>query len=367
MEKNWGVSSPLGRIIIPNKNDRKKFNARNPLQKEAVCDKCYYISTTRICPICHHDLSGTKIHDDIFVLSLIGAKNTGKTNFLTVLLHKLLITKRLGKDMLLDFEAANEETLRKSEEEYLTPTYVNNTVVDSTKSVAIDKNIKEPLIFTMRIMKKTLFGGKKISKVSTLVIFDVAGEDLTSPEYMDKDLKHIVKSDAFIFLIDPLQIPQVAKLLKIDPLPIGMEFKISQILDRLTKHIKDKKSIPDLEQISTPMAVVISKMDKLKPFLLNSKRLDKDHTHRAGFDTTDFQIVDSEVKYLLEHYNFGGLCEAFTSRFSDTAFLGVSALGSDPVLEEKGQRIDQLNPKRLEDPFLWILFMKNLIKSSPYL
>jgi hypothetical protein len=362
MVKNWGVTSPVGRIIRPTEEVRQKFNSHNVFNSEVECPKCHYVSTTQICPICHHDLSETTLHDDVFVLSIIGVKNAGKTTYLSALLDKLFIKKELGKEILIDFEAANEATLSKATAEYLEPTYIDNTVPDATRSVSVSKEIKEPLIYTMRVLKKSLFGRKKISKVLTFAFFDVAGEDLTSKDFLTKDLSHILKSDAYIFIIDPLQISNIAIDLDIPPPPEGNNLKFLGFLDRLTSNIKAKNKISDKNLITKPVAVTLSKMDKLAPLLHNLNNIRESHTHNQGFDKYDFKIVNDEVKHIFSYYNLGGLCETFTARFSDVAFFGVSALGADPTFVESKQKVENINPHRLEDPFLWLLYKSNLLK-----
>ena len=52
------------------------------------------------------------------------------------------------------------------------------------------------------------------------------------------------------------------------------------------------------------------------------------------------------------------LYQLVSTNFSDFAFFGLSALGSNPGMDKK---IPKFRPIRVADPFLWILAQHNII------
>jgi GTP-binding protein EngB required for normal cell division len=363
MERIWGESAPMGRIVIPTQDTAKGTMFVGHLD-HYKCDKCGYDCTVKVCPHCHHSFSGTTIHDDTFVISFIGAKNSGKSNYITVLLYKIL-KSGLGDDIALDFQMANDMTRSKAADEYLRP-YTDQAAVDSTKAVGVSKAIKEPLVFSVGIKRKSFFGETITTNKFSLVIFDVAGEDLTNPYALDIDLQHILKSDAYIFLVDPMELKVVTDMLNAKSPEGGVDLRISMMLDSLTQRITKKNKILKWYKINKPVAVVMSKMDKIERLIVNYHNLRHTHTHHQGFDTQDFEVLNNEARFLFEQVNCKDICDKISTRFSKVAFFGVSALGADPVFDENNrQKIESLNPRRLEDPFLWLLYKNKRLKASP--
>ena len=82
------------------------------------------------------------------------------------------------------------------------------------------------------------------------------------------------------------------------------------------------------------------------------------HDH-SGFDRADFHAVDAEVRGLLERWD-GPLIEQRTERYRRCGFFALSALGCNP---HQDGTIPEVLPKRVFDPFLWLLHQCGLIST----
>jgi len=49
------------------------------------------------------------------------------------------------------------------------------------------------------------------------------------------------------------------------------------------------------------------------------------------------------------------------ARYKDNKFFGLSALGMNPHVTQK---VDKIIPNRIEDPFLWLLYKSGILKTK---
>src|SRR5262249_9000618 len=109
-----------------------------------------------------------------------------------------------------------------------------------------------------------------------------------------------------------------------------------------------------------PLAVTLSKFDAIEGLVDPQFGIRQNSNHVGGFDAADFQTVDAEVQSLIDAWGGQYLLEQVKSRFSQRGFFGVTALGSAP----ENNSVTNLRPKRVADPFLWILHLHKLIKAK---
>ena len=82
--------------------DGRRFTAR--------CPHCHGESPYRVCPSCHSRLPVDFGKVDSRLIAMIGAKQSGKTVFMTVLIHELM--HRVGRDLDLAIMGSDEATIR---------------------------------------------------------------------------------------------------------------------------------------------------------------------------------------------------------------------------------------------------------------
>jgi hypothetical protein len=107
----------------------------------------------------------------------------------------------------------------------------------------------------------------------------------------------------------------------------------------------------------------LSKMDVLldndllpKGFSLNFPR------SRKGYvDLDDIQSMNSEMQALLAQLCGHEFIQHVRMNFRNFSFFGFSALGCNP---HGSKKIEKLQPHRVEQPFVWLLWKNGLVGSK---
>jgi len=132
--------------------------------------------------------------------------------------------------------------------------------------------------------------------------------------------------------------------------------------------IAQGKSSADIKDIKIPLAVAFSKIDAVSdegnpdPTLLPADcQIFRDTRHKGIFNSAEYNTVNGLMKGWLNDVDPDHEIIHQSKIFKDVAFFGFSALGCNPMSFNGRLPHDPL-PKRVEDPFLWILHKNGLIK-----
>lgn len=326
-------------------------------KREAECPQCHVLSFFRICPRCHMQLPVHFGKIDSRMIAMIGAKEAGKTVFMTVLLHELMnrMSRRFGASVL----GADEETRKRFQAEYERSLYIDRHLPDVTRSHTAGPG-RQPLVFTFAV-NRTRFR-RNLVRRSTLSFFDTAGEDLSSEESVNLNTRYLASADGIILLLDPLQMRGARSAANEDTelppeaanadMPQHVLGRVIDLLDRTLKTSGQAK-------IKKPIAVAFSKMDALTGALPPESPLLHDPDQGPWFDETDSLAVHSHMQELLQKWHGGALNETLSVHFERYRLCGLSALGNSPVTEPGGgsRRVSHhgIQPIRVEDPFLWMM------------
>ena len=105
---------------------------------------------------------------------------------------------------------------------------------------------------------------------------------------------------------------------------------------------------------------LFSKFDAVKPLIDEQSQLNAEPRHHKGFDVIDFRAINSEMMTFLKRWGGEEIVQMVETRYRNFGFFGLSALGCNPHGDDK---IPHVSPKRIEDPFLWLLAQNRLIKA----
>jgi len=342
----------LGKVIAPSS---KGFFG---MPTDAVCPVCREKSYKRICPQCHNELPREIDHHKGIIISVIGAKNTGKSHFIAVLIDQM--RRYVSSSFNASFSPINTEHEKRYKNDFYSPLFASHRLLNSTVS---GSTAQRPLIYTLTISDKSLF--KRNNTIIYITFFDTAGEDLSHENTMSTVNKYIGQSSGIIFLIDPMQIQDVRD--KTDPAVVnassGTDIKDladpADILRRVCNLIRDANNLDDSEMIPIPIAATFTKVDALKPLLPPGCIVFEDSPHRSLhiFDQTDSDNIYTEIESMLSDWSGWDFPQQLSINFKKYAYFGLSALGKTP----KGQSIDVIRPHRIEDPLLWLLSYHNII------
>ena len=342
----WEDGAPMGKVLP----------LAGKLRQDCRCPACGQASRKRLCPHCHMELPHTTGQFRNLIFAVIGAKEAGKSHYLAVLIEQ--IRKHAGPDLGMLLEPLNDQTIRRYREDFYEPIYRRGTVIRGTVSALADRRVQIPLVYTLTFLGKDLLGRRAIKGLITLVFFDTAGEDLDDQDKMSTVNKYIYRSDGIILLLDPLQLERVRDRLDASvPLP-SRNTETADIVTRVTKLILAGRSRPPDSRITIPLAIAFSKLDAVEALIDPQLQLNTEPDHRAGFDLADFNAVNAEMQSLLADWDSQLIQAQVESRFEQFGFFGLTALGCNP---QRDQKIARVLPRRVEDPFLWLLYRHRLM------
>ena len=352
---------PMNKVFeIPVPKNIIEFIQALKLPRKVECPYCNEYSANRICPNCHTELPYAIGDYKDLIISFIGAKESGKSHYIAVLINT--IENHIGKLFNANLNKEGDDTIRKYREEFYNPIFKNKEIIPETRSGRADYNVKMPMVFYLTFKKKNFWGKTSISNVTTLSFFDTAGEDLNAEETMKTENKYIYNSSGIILLVDPLQIIEVRNQLKSRGVNLPkVNTETEDIVSRVAKLIRTALSLPLDKLIETPIAIAFSKIDALEAILDESSSLFTLSKHDGYFNLSDAKSVNTEMENLMTEWAGFHLIQEVKHNFRNYTFFGLSALGSNP---HGSNKISKLRPLRVEDPFLWLLYKNKIINGK---
>ena len=354
------------------KQGKRTFNVKNKkglgIPKSAECPEpsCRQKTFKIVCPSCHNTLPESTLTGKDMIISVVGSRNTGKTNFVGVLINELIerISVRFGGAMV-----GFDDSMTRYREGIYNDMYVNGKTPDLTQSSIqnINNGAYRPLIFTLNIKKKA-FLGQKIESF-TFVFFDTAGEDLNDEDTMSTVNKYICKSAGIIFLLDPMQIPAVSTQLDEDVVSRASSVdwrkatRADDIMTRVSNLIRKDRNMSKTKQIDIPVAAVFSKFDAITGIVPEGCTILEPSPHCASkaFVLSDWHNVNSEIHGLLTTWGGDAFVAQLDVNYTKYSYFTVSALGlNNNPRADKG--IERPRPHRIEDPLLWLMKENDVIK-----
>jgi Double-GTPase 2 len=318
----------------------------------APCPGCHGETSFHICPVCHSRLPVHFGKVDSRLIAMIGAKQSGKTVFMTVLIHEL--KHRLGRNLDASIMGSDEETIRSFDRDYDDRLYRQHALPDTTQRVAAQA-LRQPLVFRMTMQRKRLLS-RGYEQQTILSFFDTAGEDLTSAESVELNVRYLSSADAIILILDPLQMAGARSQALEDtilPPSAGAGFdRPFNVLSRVTDLLRASLTSQPSQRIQTPIAVAFSKLDSLEHTFPRDSPLTRRPEPRPEFDTRDSLAVHHQVQALLDDWDGPQIDQLMRHHYAHYRYFGISALGALPL---DAATVSLIRPRRVHDPFLWLL------------
>jgi GTPase SAR1 family protein len=318
----------------------------------APCPDCEGETTYRICPVCHSALPVQFGMVDSRLIAMVGAKASGKTVYMTVLLHEM--RHRVGEAFGAHLMGLDDATMRRYSSDYEERLYGANQMFPGTQTASTNLNRVDPLVFRFGLRRRTLLGERP--QHSVLSFFDTAGEDFSSRESVELNTRYLTGADGIVLLLDPLQMPGAREnALPGTPLPgtEGLDAPIN-VLSRITSLLLAPRSGRSAQKIDTPIAVVFSKMDAFWHLLEGGSPLRAHATPRGRFDVGDSLSVHEEVRRLLKDWDGVPIDHLLDNHYTRYRYFGVSSLGRNPTPDARVAPTG-IQPYRVADPLLWLL------------
>jgi hypothetical protein len=320
------------------------------------CDVCGKEARTRLCPKCHFELSHDVGQIDQKIIAIIGGSNTGKSHYIASLITHLQHV--IGPNFDFSVSMLGDNTRMRWNRDFYTPLFEKKMVLQPTQSSTLNSDVKTPLMFRLTFRDGSHLRALNIS------FFDTAGEDMSSlrVDSLSVEARYICKADGLIVLLDPLQIDSIRQQLsdsiqKPKPDPMARpEFIIGRLRELFEgyHHLSGSKKIP------IPIAFTFSKVDTLRDLVAPDSAILQHSMHYKALDLQDVQSVSTEIGNYVQAWINTGFYNEIDYKFANYRFFGVSSLGNQPEASGKVK----LEPLRVEDPFLWILYELKLIKGK---
>jgi hypothetical protein len=352
--------------------DRMHFTAPLPpafavdgRRNSAHCPRCGAETTVKICPVCHSRLP---VHFGKLPSRLIvpvGAKESGKTVFMTVLVHELM--NQAGQRLNASLIGADDGTRQRYTTDYEQPMYHQAELLPPTTPPETPN--RAPLVFRFttdgdgrrgrarRIAGAGRFGRGEPHR-TLLSFFDTAGEDLATQAAVEQNVRYLRAADGILLLLDPLQMPGARALAAPGTRwPTNLDDDENApvtVLENVTDHLLAETGTGPNQRISKPLAIVFTKMDALRNDLLPTSPLRQPPTRTSYFDERDSCDVHTEMQRLLDRWHGSRIDQIARKYYHHYRYFGVSALGQSPTPDNRVSPRG-IQPDRVTSPILWLL------------
>ena len=295
-------------------------------------------------------------------IALIGAKRSGKTTYSQALLH--FLENQFSDCFNSKLKPMDNDELAKLKLDQVHKFLTEGKLPPATKSArqfAAMSSVQE-LDDPRRGASFRIRGAG--TPVGEIEIFDLAGEDMDSLDDMRLYESVLKNVDLIVFLIDPLQLPEIA-----DPmmgevarpdratLPVDVLFNLADVLGPIEQRPNKNQRV----------AVTISKFDVLRQFfdasksdlrgqVKNGMALTRDPSAFTNkpYNKKDGDQVDAEVTALLAALKLQNVTANIKSNqyfeADKVKFFVVSSLGHDTHTDASG-----ISSYRISDPIRWAL------------
>jgi ABC-type dipeptide/oligopeptide/nickel transport system ATPase component len=322
------------------------------------CPTCGGPARRRACPTCHTALPIDFVDSKSPMIGLVGAKGSGKTVLMTVLVKQLrdVVGKRFSADIRIATDNPDgHQGLSDYQANREVPLYSNRTLPIGTGQQGSDARQRStPVVLRWRQESARLVGGQSLR--STMLSFvDTAGEDLNDLGTAFT-LEYLAVCDALIITLDPFAIPGARSRLNLpqQAIQVGDDVPLD-VVSRITELLRTEHEIKTRKKIKLPIAIVFTKIDAFYPSLDRQNPIMATPTGVPAYQDADGQTVHEHMLSLMHEWNAADIDHHMRLNYSDYRYFGVSALGAEPDYAANEVAPGGVQPHRVEDPVLWLL------------
>lgn len=320
----------------------------------SVCPVSGARTTTRVCPICHSTLPVHFGRIRSQLIALAGARDSGKTVFMTVFMHEF--GYRLGDRLGASVPGADDATRNNFRRDYEERLYEGHLLPVQTRTVAAERQgYRPPMVFKFK--RQTRWSSPGRTRQTLLSFFDTAGEDLTTMASVELNGRYLEAANAVILILDPLQMPGGRQLAPREALPQDPrpEDDPYSVLQRITEILQAGHRA---RRVRKPLAVVFTKLDALWDKIPEGTALKRPEASGAGYDELDGLDVHHQVQALLHDWDGRQIDQYLQLNYRRFRYFAVSALGAIPTPDK---RVQVVQPYRVGDPILWLLSKAHMV------
>lgn len=322
------------------------------------CPTCGGPGNRRACPECHTALPIEFVDSTSPMIGLVGAKGSGKTVLMTVLVKQLreVVGLRFGADIrivtdnpdghqgLTDYQASRE-----------IPLYSHRTLPTGTaQQGTAARQHTTPVVLRWRQESARFMRGQALS--STVLSFvDTAGEDLNDLGTAFT-LKYLSVCDALMITLDPFALPGARARLRLpsEAVQVGDDVPLD-VVSRITELLRTEHRVKNKRRIKLPVALVFTKIDAFYGGLDRYNPIMAKPPGLPAYQDADGRTVHEHMLALMRDWNATDIDTHMRLNYDDYRYFGVSALGAEPDYRRNAVAPGGVQPHRVEDPILWLL------------
>lgn len=366
----------------------------------------------RACPSCRLQVPTAMLAKQPLFMSMAGAPSSGKTYYITALIHAL--RQQLPRDFNLLFEYAISHDI-KTIDDLISRLYAMGPSSNPDEPIYLEKteatggatynqitiegqtvDLPKPFLFAVRPTPSHIdFAAKGKKLHQHLAFYDCAGEHFRY-DYLRQTTKntsrafgHFAHANALLFTYDPLQDqPAIQRLSQQSSDPQVREQRLisqqDKTLEAVVQQFRTLRKLSPTSRIKAPLLVCVQKYDVWGKLIPKWAQLDATSVVRfpsAGTSALDVQELNRHslhIRKFLHDISPMFVAQA-ESHFSVVRYFAVSALGTSPtsveidIEDEYGNRTKgtklcirprDMHSFRVTDPILWLLAQWKLIRKA---
>lgn len=323
----------------------------------------------RVCPHCHNDVVDLAGLYDMKMISLYGGANSGKTTYLNILQAVL--------EGIPEIFGGNQNAF----EGQMVPLGSKETI--ESQKIRYKKLLEEGILpeattmeatFVPHIFHYSYKTAENPENVRNLILIfrDISGEDCLNTDYLRRYGFYLKASDGIMITIDSSLLQGVMNFSEERMASAYYHMDSVNNLRRLVSTVCGEK------KMEIPAAVVLTKCDALKRVVSLSAddSFDKiiqsenaERKHDRFVDKRAIQELNQGIQDRLYKMGESRLVNTVERCFEHYSYFAVSALGyevqkSEEYRDEWVQRVKNIRPYRVTEPFYWLLAKNDDI---PYL
>ncbi|MGA5464333.1 TRAFAC clade GTPase domain-containing protein [Mycobacterium sp. NPDC050041] len=293
------------------------------------------------------------------MFGMVGVKGSGKTVYLTVLIHELKssVRRRFGASV----RSLGESPMNAAVEQ-IRETINSGGVLPPSTAQAGDVR-QYPIVLEWQVEKDGFLGRSSVSS-TILSFYDTAGEDLNT-QNTTSSLAYLAAADGLIVLLDPFQFPENTRRglsLGIDG--DALDRPAIDVMSRITELLRSADSVKVGRKIDRPLAVVVSKIDAFFNDVPPDHAIRKAPSKLPLFDEAESADLHNHVEALVDSWGGDDVLSLLRTNFSKYRFFAMSALGAPPDYQTARADSQGLRPHRVAEPLLWLMANDKIIEKQ---
>jgi GTPase SAR1 family protein len=331
------------------------------------CPTCGGPAKRRACPECHTALPIDFVDSKSPMIGLVGAKGSGKTVLMTVLVKQLRETVglRFGADIRIATDNPDgHQGLSDYQANREAPLYSQGTLPTGTaQQGSASRQRTTPVVLRWRQESARLMRGQGLQ--STVLSFvDTAGEDLNDIDTAFT-LEYLSVCDALMITLDPFALPGARARLRLPEQAIQVADDIPlDVVSRITELLRTEYKVKNKKKIKLPVAIIFTKIDAFYSGLDRANPIMGRPSGIPAYEEGDGQTVHEHMLALMHEWNAADIDTHMRLNYSDYRYFGVSALGAEPDYINGSVAPGGVQPHRVEDPVLWLLSKTGTVSAA---